>query len=77
MLSLGQKLTPESFHRHLLVVFNRTFLKQMRIFSRNLNNYWKRRAKINFSDNLGHNILKLYNVLIQIRLTTSKTKRQI
>ena len=27
--------------------------------------------------NLGHNILKLYNVLVQIRLTTSKTKRDI
>ena len=25
--------------------------------------------------NLGHNILELYNVLVQIRLTTSKTKR--
>ena len=27
--------------------------------------------------NLGHNILELYNVLVQIRLTTSKTKRHI
>ena len=27
--------------------------------------------------NLGHNILKLYNVLIQTRLATSKTKRDI
>ena len=27
--------------------------------------------------NLGHNILELYNVLIQIRLTTSKTKCNI
>ena len=27
--------------------------------------------------NLGHNILELYNVLAQIRLTTSKTKRGI
>ena len=27
--------------------------------------------------NLGHNILELYNVLIQTRLTTSKTKRDI
>ena len=27
--------------------------------------------------NLGHIILELYNVLIQIRLTTSKTKRDI
>ena len=27
--------------------------------------------------NLGHDILELYNVLVQIRLTTSKTKRDI
>ena len=27
--------------------------------------------------NLGHNILKLYNVLIQTRITTSKTKRDM
>ena len=27
--------------------------------------------------NLGHNIMELYNVLVQIRLTTSKTKRDI
>ena len=27
--------------------------------------------------NLGHNILELYNVVVQIRLTTSKTKRDI
>ena len=27
--------------------------------------------------NLGHNILKRYNVLVQIRLTTSKTERGI
>ena len=27
--------------------------------------------------NLGHNILELYNVLIQTRLTTSKRKRDI
>ena len=27
--------------------------------------------------NLGHNILELYNDLVQIRLSTSKTKRDI
>ena len=27
--------------------------------------------------NLGHNILELYNVLVEIRLTTSKMKRGI
>ena len=34
-------------------------------------------SKRRFSDNLGHNILELYNVLMQIRLTTSKMKRDI
>ena len=29
------------------------------------------------TNNLGHNIMELYNVLVQIRLTTSKTKRDI
>ena len=36
------------------------------------------RAKRIFSDHLGYNILELYNaVLVQIRLTTSKTKCDI
>ena len=30
-----------------------------------------------FSDNLGHNILELYNVLVQIWWTKSKMKRDI
>ena len=33
------------------------------------------RAKWRFSGNLVHNILEPYNALVQIRLTTSKTKR--
>ena len=32
-------------------------------------------AKLSY--NLDHNILELYNVLVQIQLTTSKTKRDI
>ena len=33
------------------------------------------RSLTNVNDyNLGHNIFDLYNILIQIRLTTSKTK---
>ena len=27
------------------------------------------------ANNLGHNIMELYNVLVEIRLTTNKTKR--
>ena len=35
------------------------------------------RAKRKFSDNLGHNILELYNILVQSRFTTSKRKFDI
>ena len=35
------------------------------------------RAKWRFSVNLVYNILEPYNALVQIRLTTSKTKRDI
>ena len=41
--------------------------------SKNLLKYQS--CKISY--NLGHNILEIYNDLIQIRLTTSKTKRDI
>ena len=43
MFSLDQKLTLESFHRHLLVVFlaELAFLNQMSVFSRNWNHRWK------------------------------------
>ena len=80
MFSLDQKLTLENFYRHLLVVFltELNFLNQMSVFSRNWNHRGKcREQKLKFSDNHGHNILELYNILIQIRLTTSKTKSDI
>ena len=51
MFSLDQKLTLESFHRHLLVVFlaELAFLNQMSVFSRNWNHRWKcREQKENF-----------------------------
>ena len=54
--------------------FDRTIFNQMSIFLRNLK---VQRAKRNFSGTLGHKILELYNVLVQIRFTTSKTKRYI
>ena len=37
----------------------------------------KKRAKRKFSDNLGHNCLQLYNVLVEILFTTSKKKLDI
>ena len=47
----------------------RNMLKSRLLFQKNAN------FTVNY--NLGHNILELYNVLIQIRLTTSKTKHDI
>ena len=35
------------------------------------------RAKRKLSDNLGHNILELYNSLVHVRFITSKTKHDI
>ena len=55
-----------------------TFLNEMSFVFRNSNLCWKcRDQKRKISDNLVHNILELYNVLRQTRLTTSKTKRDI
>ena len=34
-------------------------------------------GKTTITNNLYHNILELYNVLVRIRLTTSKTKRDM
>ena len=63
-----QKLTLESFHHHLLVVFDRTnFYESNEHFFQKLESFREvKRAKRNF--------LELYNVLIKARLTTSKTK---
>ena len=49
----------------------------MSISSRNLNHHWRCRDQNENFDNLGHKILEIYNVLVQIRLTASKTKRDI
>ena len=71
----------ERFHRYLLVVFltELTFLSQMSIFffQKFESPLEVKRAKRKFSDNLGHNILELYSVLVHVRFTTSKTKRDI
>ena len=79
MFSLDQKLTLESFHHSLLVVFDRTnlFEPNEHFLQKFKSSLEVQRAKRKFSDNLGHNILELYNVLVQIQLSTSKTKRYI
>ena len=51
---------------------------QMSIVSRNSNHGCNfREQKENFSDNLGHDIWELFNVLIHTQLTESKLKRDI
>ena len=54
-----------------------TLLNQMSIFQKFEPSLEVQRAKRKFLDNLDHNILELCNILVQIRLTTSKTKRDI
>ena len=50
----------------------------MSIFSRNLSYHWNVRAqKKKFYENFFYNILEIYNISIQVRLTTSKTKLDI
>ena len=80
MFRLDQKLTLESFHRHLLVVFwqNKLFWSKWAFFSEIpifAGSVEIKKKKI--SDNFVHNILELYMVLRQTWLTTSKTKRDI
>ena len=72
----SRKLSPALIGSFLT---EQTFLKQISFFFRNSNLCWKCRdqKKKKNSDNLVHNILELYNVLRETRLTTSKTKRDI
>ena len=49
-----------------LLITIATFLKKGQVLSKSSDIY-----------NPGHNILELYNVLVQIRFTTSKTKLDI
>ena len=70
------KVIPEktsSYPTEMLMLFlrsklNITFSKTLSYYLQSLNGT---------SYNLGHNILELYNVLVQIQLTTSKAKRDI
>ena len=43
-------------------------------FSRNLNHHCKSRGQKKSLDNRGHNGFALYNILVQVWFTTSKTK---
>ena len=56
-----------------------TFLRQKSTYSRNSNHRWKIREQNErkFSYNPCQNVLELYCVLVQILLTTSKTKLDI
>ena len=80
----GFQFSSKIHSRKLLPLLNSSFFteltvfNQMGLFSRNLKSSLEvKGAKRKFSDNLGHNILELCNVLVNIRLTTSKTQRDI
>ena len=78
MFSLDQKLTLESFHRQLLVVFCQNFFEANEDFFQKFQSALEvYRSKRKFQDNLVHNILELYNVSIQSQLNASKAKRDI
>ena len=80
MFDLGQKFDFRKFPNLLIC----SFLIEVNIFEPNEYFFQKfssslevQRAKRKFSDNPGHNILELYNILVQIRFITSKTKLDI
>ena len=79
MFSLDQTLTLKSFTVTYWWFFDRTnlFKSKERLFQQLKSSLEVQRVKRKFSDNHGHNILGLDNVLIQTRLTTNKTKRNI
>ena len=74
-----KNLTLKSFRLCLLVFFDRTsFSEPNELFFRKFESSLEvQRAKTKFSDNLGHNILEIYNILVQVRFTTCKTKLYI
>ena len=79
MFDLGQKfnfkkLSTLLIDSFLIVV---TFGPNEQFFQKFESSLEVQRAKRKFSDNRGHNILELYNVLVQIRFTASKTKRDM
>ena len=54
-----------------------TFLSRINVFSETWISVDVQRAKEKFSDNTGHNILELYNVLVKVGFATSKMKLDI
>ena len=50
-----------------------SFLSQINAFFRNLDHHWTGRVqRESFSGNPGHNVLELFNVLVLLRVATSK-----
>ena len=66
-------------HFLISIFLNRNvFFEQNKHFSQKVQSIWEvQTTKQKFSNNLGHNILELYNALVQIRFATSKTKLDI
>ena len=75
IFDLRQRVTLETFQPCLLVVFDRTnlFEPNERFFQKLESSLGVNRVKKK-TDSPGHNGLKLYNVLAQLRLATSKMK---
>ena len=74
-----KNLTLKTFNFAYWQLFDRSnIFRPNEHFSQNFESSLEvQRAKRKFSDNTGHNILELYNILVQIRFTTSKRKLDI
>ena len=74
-----KNLVLQSFQLCLLVCFDRTSFSvpNEHFFQKFESSLEVQRSKTEFSDNCGHNILELYNILVQVQFTTCKTKLYI
>ena len=72
-------LTLKSFKFFYWWFFNKSYISESNknFFQKFQSSLEVKRAKRKFSDNPGHNILELYNILVLIKFTTSKTKLDI
>ena len=73
-----KNVTQKSFQLYVLVVFLQNFFEPNQHFFQIYESSLKlQRAKTKFSGNPDHNILELYNILVQVRFNTSKTELDI
>ena len=73
-----KNVTQKSFQLYVLIVFLQNFFESNQHFFEIYESSLKlQRSKTKFSGNPDHNILELYNILVQVRFNTSKTELDI